>query len=94
MPDGEIGLCEHYSENHFVADIRSSTPFNTSEVSFLRKRLPKLDICSNCSYYPFCIRLECCPDCQNCFYELKKQNIRNLHRELLAEFDAYLKNNS
>lgn len=90
LPDGEIGLCEHFSEDHFVAHIGSSMPFNPNEVSFLRKRLPKLELCSNCSFYPFCIRLECCPDSSTCFYELKEQNICNLHRELLAEFEAYL----
>lgn len=90
LPDGNIGLCEHFSEDHFVSDIRSSKPFDPNEIVFLRTRLPKLELCSDCSFYPFCIRLECCPDFGGCFYELKKHNIRNLHRELLSEFNIYL----
>lgn len=93
LPNGQIGLCEHFSEDHFVSDINSFSVFNINEVSFLRTRLPKFKMCSNCSYYPFCIRLECCPEAGTCSYELKKHNIRNLHRELLSEFEIYLEDN-
>lgn len=90
LPNGEIGLCEHYSDNHFVTHIDSSSPINSGEVNFLRARLPKLELCSDCSFYPFCIRLKCCPEHGTCTPELKGQYIRNLHRELIAEYESYL----
>ncbi len=89
LPGGEIGLCEHYSENHFISSINNFQSINQNEVSFLRERLSNIPICSNCAFFPFCIRLKCCPDSGICYDEVKEQNLQNLHRELLAEYDFY-----
>jgi len=94
LPEGNIGLCEHYSEDHFISNINNQQYLNSNEVSFLRERMPQMNLCTDCSYYPLCIRLKCCPDSGVCFSELKKHNIRNLHQELMAEFNSFCSQNA
>lgn len=91
LPEGNIGLCEHYSEDHFISNLNNQQYLDSNEISFLRERMSTLNICKDCSFYPQCIRLKCCPDSGVCFSELKEHNIRNLHKELIAEFNSFCK---
>ena len=93
LPEGNIGLCEHYSEDHFISNLNNQQYLDSNEISFLRERMSPLDICADCSFYPQCIRLKCCPDSGVCFSELKKHNIRNLHKELIAEYNSFCEQN-
>ena len=91
LPEGNIGLCEHYSEDHFISNLNNQQYLDSNEISLLRERMSTLNICKDCSFYPQCIRLKCCPDSGVCFSELKEHNIRNLHKELIAEFNSFCK---
>ncbi len=59
LPDGHIGLCEHYTESEFIGHIDS--PMLDREVieSFrqLKKTIPE---CDGCFYYPECLRPKKC----------------------------------
>ena len=66
LPDGNLGVCEHFSENHFVGHMDSPERDQKTIASF-RKHCDEIPACDTCFYYPECIRLEKCPDLNPCF---------------------------
>lgn len=68
LPDGHLGLCEHYSEDNFVGSI-DSDELDESVVQSFRERVETMPRCATCFEYPTCIRLRKCPLSAKCLPE-------------------------
>lgn len=78
LPDGHLGLCEHYSEDNFVGSI-DSDELDGAVVQSFRERFEPMPRCAECFEYPTCIRLKKCPATAVCMPEtivLAKANIQ------------------
>lgn len=75
LPNGELGLCEHYSENRFVGHICSeqSDAAVIKQFEQVRESEPA---CADCLCYPECIRLKECAEQTACFPEIKAEKER------------------
>lgn len=77
LPDGKLGLCEHFTDTNFIGDIDSGI-IELETLKELRQYEPKLPQCSKCFYYPLCIRLKICErkiKCDDAYIESKKNKI-------------------
>ena len=61
LPDGHLGKCEHFSEDHFVGDIYTGI-VNTAQVEAFKARANSRELCGGCPAYPVCVKLVHCPD--------------------------------
>lgn len=78
LPDGHIGLCEHFTDDHFIGHI--SAPYRDEKsIREQREVLDETD-CHTCPLLPNCIRLRICENNHRCYpedRERKQQSIRN-----------------
>lgn len=65
VPDGHIGLCEHFSESEFIGHIDSETR-DEKKIESWRARKEEIPECMDCFYYPECIKLKKCPNVTEC----------------------------
>lgn len=72
LPNGEVGLCEHYSEEGFIGNIDTGVT-GTDMVQLFCKNKEKQVECATCASYPECIRLEKCADQERCFPENQEE---------------------
>ena len=56
LPNGELGLCEHYSEDNFVGSLDGKAS-ERSVIQSFREYWEPIEACKTCFYYPECIRL-------------------------------------
>ncbi len=60
MPDGRLGLCQHYSESHAIGDVWEGIR-DTDAVSAWKERIASAEECADCAFYPRCRMLKNCP---------------------------------
>lgn len=89
LPDGNIGLCEHFSEDEFIGHI-DSEKFDEAMVKSWRKTAPEIPECAECFYYPECIRLEKCANSRVCFAQERNDRLRKTKRSMLNEYEKWL----
>ena len=77
LPGGELGLCEHYTENNLVGHL-DSEELDTAMVQSFREHWEQTDECPTCFYYPECIRPKKCAEYKECFPEMREE-----YREML-----------
>ena len=65
LPDGNLGVCEHFSESEFIGKL-DSPERNQQVIDSFRKRCDEIPACDTCFYYPECIRLEKCANQNVC----------------------------
>lgn len=85
LPDGHLGVCDHYSEDNFVGHIGGGAPDAAVLRRFCARRQPT-EACASCTFYPECIRLEKCTEQTDCFPALREDKRQSL---LYAMQDAY-----
>ena len=68
MPDGQVGLCEHYQDTEMIGDIWHDD-FDHEVCRSFKQEWPEVPACEACGIYPECIRLEKC-SIQICHREL------------------------
>ena len=93
LPNGELGLCEHYSEDHFVGHI-DDEKLNESVLQSFRECWEPIDDCKKCFFYPECIRLKKCAEQQECFPEMREEERQKMLEAMLTTYDAWLKKES
>ena len=86
MPNGEIGLCEHYTEDHFISSIDFPQIVNEQVIEEVGQLHSNIELCDNCAYYPLCIRLKICPDAEFCCYEIREENVDIIREEMFNEY--------
>ena len=88
LPDGHIGLCEHFSEDEFIGHI-DQEGFDEDVVKSWKARSPELPECAECVLYPECIQLKKCPNDGKCFPALREERIRKIKRQMLNEYERW-----
>ena len=92
LPDGHIGLCEHYSENRFIGDIYSLDLIDEVEIENIREQCTIIEECNSCSLYPQCVRLKCCPETKYCVPEMKQLKLANIVNSMNSQYVSFLEN--
>lgn len=82
LPDGRLGKCEHYSEDHCFGSIDSPERDETLLAEFKRLR-EELDACADCPFYPDCYRLTQCEEAAHCYPEEREEKRLTTLRNLL-----------
>lgn len=90
LPNGELGLCEQYSENNFIGHIDSEKLDETVRQSF-RESWPALDACRKCFFYPECIRLKKCIEQQKCYEQMQIKVREDTLSAMRNTYEAWLK---
>lgn len=91
-PTGEIGLCEHYTENEFFSHIDTPEKKDVSTIRRFAERCEDIDLCNDCAYYPQCIRLKMCEEGAVCFPEIKQQHIDGLRKAMADKYERWKTN--
>lgn len=89
LPDGNIGLCEHFSEEEFIGHI-DSEKFDEAMVKSWRKTAPEIPECAECFYYPECICLEKCANSRVCFAQERNDRLRKTKRAMRNEYEKWM----
>ena len=90
LPDGNLGLCEHYTKDSFVGHL-DREGLDAQMVRSFRERWEPIAACKTCFYYPECIRLKKCGECEACFPEMQDENRQRLLFEMQNTYAAWLK---
>lgn len=93
-PTGDIGLCEHYSENEFISHLDNPDVIDKDIQKSFRQVGEDLDICTDCAYYPQCIRLKKCPEGSLCFPQIKEQHIDEMKKSMIVTYERWQKKQS
>ena len=91
LPEGQLGLCEHYLDSRFIGHI-DSDEWDQEVVRQSREYWEEIPECDTCANYPRCYRLKICDNTKFCFKELRENiiaSVRNqmihLYRQTLSE---------
>ena len=90
LPDGQLGLCEHYTENNLVGHL-DSEELDTAMVQSFRECWEQTEDCKTCFYYPECIRLKKCAEYKECFPEMRDEYREMLLGGMLNAYAAWQK---
>lgn len=88
VPDGHIGKCEHYSEDHFVGHI-GHEEWDAQMLDHFRDTRDEIAACATCFNYPNCIWLKLCKDNPTCYQEEREHKHSKLRRSILRAFNNY-----
>lgn len=88
LPGGELGLCDHFSEDNFVGHI-DREEMDEQVIQRFRETQPLLEACSTCFHYPGCIRLKMCQEQDDCFEETREQSRESLLRTIQTTYEAW-----
>lgn len=88
LPGGELGLCDHFSEDNFVGHI-DREELDEQVIRRFRETQPLLEACSTCFRYPGCIRLKMCQEQDDCFEETREQSRESLLRTIQTTYEAW-----
>lgn len=72
LPNGELGVCEHYSEDNFVGHIDCDV-LDLSMLQSFRETIEPIEECADCFCYPECIRLKKCMEQKECYPEIRDE---------------------
>lgn len=88
VPNGRIGKCEHYSEDHFVGQIGNEDR-DTQMVEKFKETRDEIDACATCFNYPDCIWLKLCEDSSNCYQEERDHTLHQLRQSMMRAFKKF-----
>ena len=86
-PKGEIGKCEHYTNQHLVGNIYS-LEFDTNEILRWKEQYQPTQKCLECPLYPQCIRIKMCPEERElCSLAQCENKIELIQRALINKYE-------
>ena len=88
LPDGNIGLCEHYSESEFIGHL-DREGFDQAMIASWKERTPEIPECAECFYYPQCIKLKKCSNSSECYPQYRAETYRKLQRQMRNEYEKW-----
>ena len=88
LPDGNIGLCEHFTESEFIGHISSET-FDSSVISEWKSTIPEVPECAKCFLYPECIKLKKCTNASVCYPHYRIDRLRKVTQRILCEYEKW-----
>ncbi len=87
-PDGRLGKCEHYADDHFIGSIYNDERDKDMVARFKQRELLPAS-CSSCANYPDCIRLEMCEDRDKCTPLYQKERLYVIHEQMHDTYNAW-----
>ncbi len=75
-PKGDIGLCEHYTTDHFFSHIDNYEEKDWNEIQAFRDYLEPNELCKDCPLLPSCLRIDLCQDIRYCDEHVRDWRIR------------------
>lgn len=81
LPDGHLGKCEHYSDDHWFGHLDAAERDETVLKDFKRLR-EEIDACADCPFYPDCFRLALCEEAVHCYPEEREEKLLITRMEL------------
>ena len=82
LPDGHLGKCEHYYEDHWFGHLDSSEKDESMLTDFKRLR-EETEACAECPFYPECYRLVLCEEAAHCYPEDRQEMLQLTRKQLL-----------
>lgn len=89
LPDGNLGLCEHCTENEFVGHIDQDV-LDVAVVKSWKERVPEIPECADCFYYLDCIKLKKCSTDSVCYPQFRQEKLKRVQRAMLNEYEQWL----
>lgn len=89
LPDGKLGKCEHYSDNHFVGNVDDGIS-NNDEIDQFKEKMDDITACKTCPCYPDCYKLKLCETDNYCYPELQAYKIEDIKNRMLNTYNSYL----
>lgn len=86
LPEGQLGKCEHNTEDQFIGSIYSDK-LDMKKIREFKRLAPQLKKCDLCELKPACVHLTCCPNhknesCDELDKKIKEQNLDMLVMKL------------
>lgn len=91
LPNGELGLCEHYTDSEFIGHI-DREEFDARAVASWQERTPEIPECAECFYYLECIKLKKCSSSSVCYRQFREDKLQSTKRAMLATYDRWQQN--
>lgn len=91
VPDGHIGLCEHYTESEFIGHI-DSPGFDGDVIASWRQRCEELPECGDCFYYPECVKIKKCNGNPKCCDYVRQSILAQAHQAMRNEYRRWQRN--
>lgn len=88
-PDGHLGLCEHFAESELIGHL-DSVERDQAMIASWRELAPEIPECSDCFYYPECLRLKKCGNKMSCFEQLRQSYRRKTEQAMWNEYRNWL----
>ena len=89
LPDGNVGVCEHFSETEFVGHV-DRQEVDTEVMNSWKERALPIPECEKCFCYSDCILLKKCPNGNKCFPEHREGRFRKTIRQMENEYRRWL----
>ena len=87
-PIGDIGKCEHFSNEHLVGNIYEPE-FDSNEILKWKEQYQPTEKCFECPLYPQCVRLKMCPgDRELCSLTQCENKIELIQRALVKKYES------
>ena len=83
LPDGHLGKCEHFSDDHWVGHL-DSPERNEAVLADFKQLREELDACAECPFYPDCYRLALCEEAIHCYPEEREEMLMDARQGLLS----------
>jgi radical SAM protein with 4Fe4S-binding SPASM domain len=91
-PIGNIGKCDHYTNDQFVSHIDSEA-WDEEMLQNFRETNDEIPACATCFDYPNCFMLKRCQATRRCYPEVQEDRKDNIHHEMQVAFDNYKNHN-
>ena len=88
LPDGNIGLCEHFSESEFIGHI-DRDGFDSETVTRWKETMPEIPECAECFYLLDCVKLKNCPSGRDCYRQYRQERFRNVQQKMLCSYERW-----
>ena len=85
LPDGNIGVCEHFSENEFIGHL-DKEDFDSAVVASWKEKIEEIPACADCFYYPECTKLKKCVSNSVCFAQIRNDHLNKTKRAMRDEY--------
>lgn len=89
VPDGHLGLCEHYTDREFFGHIDSAER-DQDMIASWRERCDPIAECGECFYYPECTELKKCTGRMECSEHRRIALRRDTERAMRNEYRRWL----
>lgn len=85
LPDGHIGLCEHFSESEFAGHL-DREDLDRDMVASWQETMPEIPECATCFAYPECIKLKKCANASVCYLQHRQWYLRQIRQQMVNEY--------